>query len=188
MTKKSIFLSVLAIASLAGLWFVQSPLHGKGRDSANRPEEYMHQVHLTLFTEEGSLKSTLSAQNWTYLSKLSVSTLTLPKLTVYKPDDTIWLISATSGVTTHETLGSIEEISLKDNVVLECPATKKAFPLKLETHELQYHPKQQYAHSEQWIQVTKPGITITGRGLRAFIAQNSLELLHDVKTHYIVAR
>lgn len=152
------------------------------------PQEYMKNVFVTIYTEQGLLKDELSAHYWAYLPEQKISTLVAPHLTVYRPDGTLWIIDAKKGKIKQPTLGTIEQIALQEEVTLERPATNKVLPIKLETEELRYQPKKQYAESDVFITMTKPDLKITGTGLRAFLDQSSVELLRDVKTYYTVTR
>ncbi len=149
-----------------------------------KPQEYMKEIFVTIFTEQGLLKDELTANYWAYLPAAQISTLITPHLTVHRPDGTIWTINAKKGEIKQPTLGTIEQIALQQDVVLERPATKTAVAIKLETNELQYQPKKKYAESDQLITMTKPDLKITGIGLRAFLDQGLVELLRDVKTYY----
>jgi LPS export ABC transporter protein LptC len=153
-----------------------------------QPQEYMIQAFVTVFTEKGHIKNQLSADYWAYFPETSLSLLTMPHLTIHKPDGTVWNIDAKRGNLAQPTLGTIEKITLTDQVVLKRPATQNVTPITLETETLDYHPKKQYVAGDQLITMTKPGLKITGIGLRAFLDKGSVELLHDVKTYYSVSR
>jgi LPS export ABC transporter protein LptC len=157
-------------------------------NSKKNPQEYMQAVFVTIFTEQGFLKDELSANNWAYLPEAQASTLVMPRLIVHKPDGTVWTIQARKGNITQPTLGTIEKITLQQEVILERPATETVVPIKLETDELHYQPQKQYATSDQFITMIRPNLKITGTGLRAFLDQSSVELLRDVKTYYTVTR
>ena len=178
---------ILSFAFLA-LIKVELKISNEYINIKQNPQEYMRQVFVTTFTEEGFLKDELFATYWAYLPEAQLSTLIVPHLTVHRSDGTIWHIDAKKGQVKQPSLGTIEQIALYENVVLERPATPLAISLKLETHELRYQPKKQYAESDDFITVTKPDLKITGTGLRAFLEQGSVELLRDVKTYYTVTR
>ncbi len=182
--RNTIIVVIAAILSIGLLVFVKSEQPRLVAYTEKKPQEYMKQVLVSIFTEQGFLKSKLSANYWGYLPEIALSNLQKPKLMIYKPDGSAWSICANTGKVEQPTLGSIEQIILEDEVVLERPATATVFPIKLETRELRYQPKKQFAESHQLVTMTKPGLTITGIGLRAYLEQNSVELLQDVKTHY----
>lgn len=181
---------ILIMLVLTGILMLISPFDKKSHNYFRidkKPQEYMTRVSVTTYTEEGQLKNELSAHYWAYLPELDTSNLTQPHLTVYKLDGTIWHIDAKEGACTQPTLGAIENIQLKNEVVLQRQASQNTYPIRLETSALNYQPKKQYAETDQFITMTKPGLTITGVGLRAFIEQGIVELLHNVKTLYTTA-
>lgn len=149
-----------------------------------QPQEYMANAEVQFFSETGTLENRLSANRWAYFPDTQQSQLITPHLTVYKPDGTIWTVDAKRGHLQQPTLGTIEKISLYEQVVVVRPATATAIPIKLETDSLDYHPEKQYAEGAQSVTLTKPGLTIIGIGFRAFLDKSHVELLHDVKTHY----
>lgn len=187
--KNNLFFILLLLVS--GLLFWTKPAD-KAPEATfqldKQPQEYMVKAFVTIFTEKGDLKNQLSADYWAYFPTTKTSTLIAPHLTVYKADGTLWHVDAKHGSLQQPTIASIEKIILQDHVILERPQTNKAIPIKLETELLDYHPKKQFAESDQFITMTKPGLKVTGTGLRAFLDKSSVELLHDVKTYYAVAR
>ncbi len=187
--KNNAILILFAILSLSLLYFIQSedgsrePLHLKMNLP---PQEYMANAYLTSFEENGNLKEEITANRWAYLSEAKISTLSIPHLIIYKPDGTIWFIDAKKGTLKQPSLGTIEQIELQENVVIERPGTTTIVPLKLKTEKMSYQPKKQYAESAEPVVMTKPGLKITGTGLRAFLERDKVELLHNVKTFYLV--
>jgi len=155
---------------------------------ARIPQEYMTNLTLTTYNEDGSLKDSLSAQHWAYLPEQNLSVVEKPHLTVYKPDQTFWNIDALHGKIEQPTLGSIEKITLQEKVTLERPQSATASFILVKSNEMQYLPKIQYAKTDELVTITKQGLQVTGTGMRAFLDKGSMELLHNVKTFYTKAR
>ncbi len=178
-------LTFLSIAILSFIFFMQYNQTVHPEQSTNRqPQEYMMNVHVNSFTEEGHLKNAMSARYWAYLPTQKMSALDAPKLTVYKSDNVVWHIQAKHGQAKQSSLASIDQITLQQNVVLERPETLYAAPLRLESEELQYQPEIQYVKTDQQVTIRKPGIKMTGIGMRAFLDKESMELMQNVKTYY----
>jgi LPS export ABC transporter protein LptC len=152
------------------------------------PQEYMKTVELTIFDTHGAIKNALSADYWAYSPQTEHSILNKPKLLIYKPDHTVWEIVAKHAKVNQPNIGAIESIVLSKDVVLQSsqPTTTmaRAAQVTVETQSLDYQPEKQYAETAQFVKMTKPALTITGIGLRAFLETNWVELLHDVKTYY----
>lgn len=155
---------------------------------ASQPEEYMSEVKVWNFSETGELKHYLSAHDWAYRPETASSKLTTPHLIVYKPDQSVWEINAKGGHIKQPDIGRVEQVELIGNVVLERLATNKEMPIKVETEVVRYQPKSQYAETDQFLTLTRPDLTITGTGMRAFLDKSFVELLSNVKTSYVPNR
>lgn len=182
--KTNLGLALFALLSVMAWLLVDSHPRIASTIFEKKPQEYMQHAHIRVFNEQGFLKDELSVSNWAYRSEQSLSTLTAPFLTIHKPNGTIWTLRAKSGTITQPTLGDFEKIVLKETVVLERIQAHRTDPLKLETDELCYIPKEQSVTTEQRVTLNKPGLRMTGIGLRALLDQNTVTLLKDVKTEY----
>lgn len=186
--KTPIWIAVAVIALIAW-WFTpqDKPTIANKTWLEKYPQEYMHDVAVWAFTEEGMLKHHLSAHYWAYTPDQHASQLSSPHLTVFKPDNTVWYIDAKFGHVKQPSLGSIDQVELSDTVVLKRPATFNLMPITLETEVLRYQPKKQYAETDKKIKLTKPDLTITGEGMRAYLDKNSVELLNNVKSNFMAS-
>jgi LPS export ABC transporter protein LptC len=175
------------LMTILGVFFLIKPSDVTKKSSLHidkTRQEYMKNLLTTTYTESGMLKNKIYAAYWAYLPLQQQSTLIAPHMIHFKPDGTEWHITAKHGLTKQPTLGGIEEIELWDKVCLERMVNTNNAPILVETEKLCYHPKKQFAESENTITMTKPDGQVTGTGLRAFLEKNSVELLHNVKTYY----
>lgn len=187
--KNNLILSVLALLSAILLFSVKSnDKQYEQKIFLKKPQEYMTQLFVTLFNEQGAIKDKLSAHYWSYLPEKEISTLTQPHLTIFRPDGTQWFIHSKSGQVLQPNIGTIEKIILQKDVLLERKASAITTAVTIETEELSYQPKKNLATSSYFVRLMKPGMTITGIGLKAFLDKGSVELLNDVKTYYTVDR
>lgn len=179
---------ILIILACIGIIFIvkheNTPLNERFRVD-KKPQEYMTEVFITSYTEEGNLKHKMSADYWAYLPEIEQSTFTKPHLIVYRKDGTIWHIEAKSGKALQPRIGVVEQIELFEAVNLERKADHNVVPIHLQTSILRYLPKKEYAESEADVLMIKPGLQISGTGMRAFLEQSVVELLQNVKTTYI---
>lgn len=187
--KNNFILIALALFSIGLLFFVKShdPKPQHSTQAKKNPQEYMTHFFVTVFTTEGHLKNKLSANYWAYQPETEGSTLTTPHLVIYKPDGSLWTIDAERGFIQQANIGTLDQIDLHNNVVISRPAAGTIVPMTLETHDLYYQPSKEYAETDQFVVITKPGLTISGIGMRAFLDKGSVELLRDVKTSYTAA-
>ena len=176
---------LLTLLSLFLLWKAQSTSPKSVQTTSfKEPQEYMKKLKISRFTETGTLKEKMSADEWAYLPEKAISTLKNPHLNTVKPDGTEWIVTAQKGKIKQPSLGILEEIFLEKTVVLRRLETKKITPIRIETEELHYNPEKAYAENEVFVTIQKPGYKITGIGLQAFLNKDILELQRDVKTYY----
>lgn len=187
--KNNFILIALALFSIGLLFFVKSQDHQPQNNTQTKknPQEYMTHFFVTVFTPEGHLKNKLSANYWAYQPETEGSTLTTPHLVIYKPNGSLWTIDADRGFIQQANIGTLDQIDLHNNVVINRPATGTFVPMTLETDALHYQPNKEYAETDQLVVMTKPGLKISGIGMRAFLDKSSVELLRDVKTSYTAA-
>ena len=184
--KKNFILITLALFSIGLLFFVKSENHGlhNNTPAKKNPQEYMTNFFVSIFSKEGHLKNELSANYWAYQPETEGSTLTMPHLVIYKPDGSLWTIDANRGFIKQANIATLDQINLHNNVVISRPASNTIFPITLETPDLYYQPHKEYAETDQCVTMKKPGLKISGIGMRAFLDKGSVELLRDVKTYY----
>jgi len=177
-------LALIAI-SIGSLWISQKTqsIALPPKAQAFLPQEYMKSVSVKMFQANGQIKNALSAAYWAYTPDTASSTLQGPRLTIYKSEQA-WQIAANHARVQQPDIATIQAIELSQDVVLNRPATSKTQAVRVETQSLNYKPEKQYAETQQFVKMTKPALTITGVGLRAFLETNWVELLHDVKTYY----
>lgn len=176
------FLIGLAFLSLWAYRKTQDPKEN-WVNTPHLPQEYMKTVTVKMYQKNGDIKNALSAHYWAYSPEFSRSILKGPRLTIFKPENA-WQIAAQYAQVNQPDIATIQAIELRQDVVLNRPATAKTQPVRVETQSLNYKPEKQYAETQQFVKMTKPALTITGVGLRAFLENNWVELLHDVKTYY----
>jgi len=182
--KKNIFFSLIALLGFVVFWKTHlTPLTPTQLVSFKKPQEYMSQLFISRFTDQGALKETLKATEWAYLPEKTISTLKNPELKSFSPQGT-WIVTAQKGQIKQPNLGTLEQIYLEKRVTLNRLATKTITPILIETESLNYYPETQYATSEVLVKIKKPGIEIIGIGLEAFLDKDVMKLLHDVKTAY----
>ncbi len=184
--KNNFILIAFALLSIGLLFFVKSEDHKLQTNiqAKKRPQEYMTHFFVTIFSTEGLLKNELSANYWAYQPETAGSTVTAPHLVIYKPNGTRWTIDADRGFVKQANIGALDQIDLHSHVVINRPAVDTLVPMTLETNDLYYQPNKEYAETDQFVVMTKPGLKISGIGMRAFLDKGFVELLSDVKTCY----
>lgn len=77
-----------------------------------------------------------------------------------------------------------DRLRLLDTVALQGPAAAGEEPLRLATQELELRPKENLALSDSPVTITGPGSILRGRGLRADLDAQRVELLAEVTGRY----
>jgi LPS export ABC transporter protein LptC len=146
----------------------------------------MKSVHVTHYTENGTIKDDITANYWEYLPKAGKSKLINPVLYVNKLNGVIWRIEAKHGSALHKTLESkIMQLDLWDDVVAVRPETTNSEPIRVTGSILHYFPENEYITSDEHVKMEKPGLIITGKGFQGYLNKNWVEILSDVTTTYI---
>ena len=154
--------------------------------AAKQAQEYMRNVHVTHYAENGSIKDDITATSWEYFPKLEKSKLVNPVLSINKPNGIIWHIKAKYGMAMHKTLESkIMQLNLWDDVIATRPATITSEPITVSGQILHYFPDTEYITSDEHVKMEKPGLIITGTGFHGYLNKNWVEILSNVTTQYI---
>lgn len=77
-----------------------------------------------------------------------------------------------------------KELRLRGRVVATSPAETPP-PTRIETEELNLFPRENRAASPATVTLTRPGLTMRGRGLRADFERQQVSLLSDVHARYV---
>lgn len=77
-------------------------------------------------------------------------------------------------------------VRMLGRVDLQSAPKRAANATRLQSEEIELHPKPRTASSEALVTITGPGSILRGRGMRADLATRRLELLNEVKGRYEV--
>lgn len=181
---RKIILSILVIAGIiaVSIWQI------KDQYSISKlpQQEYMKVLTVSHYTEDGSLKDKIIANFWGYNPTSKTSALIKPNIYIFKENGSQWLISANKGNAFHETIDAkVSKLDLDDNVVMQRFASSSFAPIKLSTAHVSYYPQQESVETTSFVEMLKPGVLITGKGLTSDLKKNKVNLLSDVKTSYL---
>jgi len=185
--KNSYIISLILIIMLVVLVRLQFKIHDK-QIVQSEAQEYMHELKLYNYDEQGGLKNFISAASWKFIPKDQHSVIKQPNVTIYKYPSYFYNITADSGNLIHKTLnGKIDLIKLFSQVNIKqqhIDSTKKKSGFTLTTSYLEFDPKTELATTKQSVTIYKPGLLITGTGMNADLKNNQLELHKNVATKY----
>ncbi|MFS8137902.1 MAG: LPS export ABC transporter periplasmic protein LptC, partial [Thermomonas sp.] len=115
---------------------------------------------------------------------LGTKSMTLLTPLFLVPDRTgaYWEVRAKNGFVPEDG----QELRLRGNVVATSPAQVPP-ATRIETSELNLFPRANRATSTVAVTVTRPGLTMVGRGLEADFNRQQIALLSDVHSRYVPA-
>ncbi len=77
-----------------------------------------------------------------------------------------------------------KQLQLRGQVIATSPAQTPP-PTRIETEQLNLFPSENRATSTATVTLTRPGLTMRGRGLQADFDRQQVSLLSDVRTRYV---
>lgn len=149
-------------------------------------QEYMKDLIVTHYTESGSIKDRIHAKYWAYIPTEQISILEQPQLYVYKPNAAEWIVRSANGIAYHATLESkVLKLDLQNDVYIERLASSNFTPVVMKTSQLFYFPEEELLETDKFVEMTKPGLAISGIGLKSNLQDNLVTLLNKVNTRYV---
>ncbi len=184
MLKKALFLSVIA-ATIWSLYYYHTDPSTEQSNTYKIPQEYMHDLAVVHFTEQGTIRDKIYAHYWAYLPEKEYSELEHPYLEVLKPNGSMWIIKSEFAKAKHKTLDNkAEELELLGKVIAERPATNQVEHIRVTSEHLFYNPKDESAKTDKFVRMIKPDLEITGIGMYGFLNKNWVEIYNNVTTRY----
>ena len=176
----SIFLALAVIVSGWSVWRYS----GDDPDAAiaQRADYVLHDYEIVSLDIEGKETFTLRGpQMQRDIGAKSMSLLT-PLFLVPDSKGAYWEIRAKHGLVPEDG----KELRLRGNVVATSPVQVPP-QTRIETSELNLFPHDNRATSSVAVTVTRPGLTMRGRGLEADFNRQQVALLSDVQSRYVPA-
>ena len=174
---------ILLAAVIASGWSVWTH-SDKSPDTAiaQRPEYVLRDYEIVSLDNEGKEAFTLRGPE--LLRDIGAKSMTLltPLFLVPDRNGAYWEVRAKQGFVPEDG----KELRLRGEVVATSPV--QAPPqTRIETSELNLFPRANRATSSVAVTVTRPGLTMRGRGLEADFNRQQVTLLSDVHSRYVPA-
>ncbi|GAB2522256.1 LPS export ABC transporter periplasmic protein LptC [Microbulbifer agarilyticus] len=175
---------VVALISV-GLWFAESPpeqLLGK------RPTQQEHNRAADLiirnartrhFNVDGNLAYEVDAERITFFrfARRDRADLTEPRMMFYQGEDTKWRTESRKGIA----YNNGQRVVLQGDVsVAELPQPG----ITLRTPKIVLKPREEFAETDKIVTITDGANITTGKGLRADLKQDKVEILSNVESRY----
>ncbi|MCA0901731.1 LPS export ABC transporter periplasmic protein LptC [Microbulbifer agarilyticus] len=175
---------VVALIS-AGLWFTESPpeqLLGK------RPTQQEHNRAADLiirdartrhYNIDGNLAYEVDAERITFFrfARRDRADLTEPRMMFYQGENTKWRTESRKGIA----FNNGQRVVLQGDVsVAELPQPG----ITLRTPKIILKPREEFAETDKVVTITDGANVTTGKGLRADLKQDKVEILSNVESRY----
>ena len=181
MTWRSGLTAILLLAALVSGWSVWR-YSGGGADTvvATRSDYVLRDYEIVSLDSEGKESFTLRGPRLQRDPGAKSMSLETPQFLVPDRHGAYWDVHAQRGLVPDDG----KELRLRGQVVASSPEQAPP-PTRIETEELNLFPRENRAASAVAVTVTRPGLTMRGRGMRADFDRQQVSLLSDVRTRYV---
>jgi lipopolysaccharide export system protein LptC len=171
----TLMLLIGALLSGWALWQQRQPKPLTQADSG-RPDYVLHDFELTALDSEGKESFTVRAPNLVRRAGDESMTLDTPLFLMPNGENKHWEIRATKGWVSADQ----NELRLTGAVKANSPP-EDLRPTTMNTEQLSVFPRQNRATSEQLVTLIRPGLIMTGVGMRANLKTRQIQLRSRVE-------
>jgi len=172
---------VLLLAAIACGWSVWT-FSGAGAQSTatTRSDYVLHDYELVSLDSQGKESFTLRGPRLQRDPGAKSTSLETPLFLVPDRNGAYWDVRAQRGLVPDDG----KQLQLRGRVIATSPAQVPP-PTRIETEQLNLFPSENRASSPAAVTITRPGLTMRGRGLQADFDRQQVSLLSDVHTRYV---
>jgi len=179
--KHYIFLSIFALLSA---WLANNTeilQIAKRVSPAHSPDYFSSGYHKWQMNEQGTLKSTLTADKMTHYSDDGTSHSIEPIMTFYNDNTPPWVINSETGILSADG----KNLQLNGQVKIDRAEYKDHRKITLNTSNLNVQPEINYAETQKWAELINTPHKTTGTGMNmTYIEPIHIEFLANVKGNY----
>ncbi len=179
-SRSALTLLLVAAAALLSWWLYQQVQQDRPRSDGSQrhdPDAFVDDVDLSSLDASGRLTSRLWAKHMQHYPDDDSTTLDMPVMDLYRPDEPPWHLSAKQGWV--KSGGS--EVLLQNDVIIHRPGTTALRPVDIETRKLRIFPDRSYAETDVAITYRSTGLEVHSIGMRAQMDKGQVELLNQVR-------
>ena len=174
---------LLLLAVIASGWSVwRHSGEGSLTTAATRPDYVLRDYEIISLDSEGKEAFTLRGPELQRDQGIKSMSLQTPLFLIPDRNGAYWEVRAQHGLVPEDG----KELRLRGDVVATSPAQVPP-PTRIETSELNLFPRENRATSSVAVTITRPGLTMRGRGLEADFNRQQVALLSDVHSRYVPA-
>ena len=172
---------VLLLAAIVCGWSVWNYAGGGEADTAATRSDYvLHDFEIVSLDSQGKESFTLRGPRLQRDPGAKSMTLDTPVFLVPDRNGAYWDVRATVGQVPDDG----KELRLRGKVVATSPEQSPP-TTRIETEQLNLLPRENRANSAATVTVTRPGLTMRGRGMQADFDRQQVSLLSDVHYRYV---
>ena len=174
---------VLLLAVIASGWSVWTNSdNGVDPATVKRPDYVLRDYEIVSLDSDGKEAFTLRGPELQRDIGAKSMTLLTPLFLVPDRNGAYWEVRAKHGFVPEDG----KQLRLRGDVVATSPVQVPP-PTRIETAELNLFPRANRATSTVAVTITRPGLTMRGRGLEADFNRQQVALLSDVHSRYVPA-
>lgn len=182
------YLGVLVLLALLSHWLlatVQSALHQDDGKTHQGPVMYIDDFLVTHMNAQGIRHYTLKAPHLVQLSQQQGTRVRNPEISVFQEAHRReWQIRAEQGWMSPDN----DLIKLEQQVFLMRPASPGNQPVVITTRDVSVRPDEEYLETSAAVQAKTPTTVLQGIGLKAYLDEDKIELLSNVRGTYAPPR
>gem|GEM_PF-211612 len=172
----------LTLASFLILRHLQPDLFASHPTARHVPDFYMENFVTTTMDENGLPKRRVEAEYMAHFPDTDTHEFQRPDMLIYRPQGSPWHVQSERGWLSSS--GDVMLLLGKVHIWRNAQEQAGGKALDVRTEDLRVLPDREYGETDKPVKITTPGSTTTGTGMRANLAENRLEVLNDVQTHY----
>ncbi len=181
MNNARLLLSIVFTAIMIWLWYPyfsqDNSRPNNSADSIIVPDYIASELKQTSYDESGAISHKVTAEKMELYQELGFTHFSKPTFTLFSEQET-WQLSADEA-----TLYENKTLILERNVVA-VNLTPEAMIDKITADNIRIDIKSSVMNSEQPVVLTGPNLKITGKGLRADLKAEIIELINHTRTIY----
>lgn len=152
-------------------------------------EQSMSGIKAMRFDKEGHLTQEVTMKSWCHYQGQTISQLLAPTLKLYHADGGTWDISALKGQSFQTQInGKLDKLQLSENVNIVHINADKHSPMDLKTQHMMFYPQTSVASTDDPVVMNGSGVEIHAVGMHANLKEHTIELLKNVKSHYVTPK
>lgn len=173
----------LMVAAAVSGWSVWTySAHTLDSTATQRPDYVLRDFEIVSLDKDGKEVFTLRGPELQRDLGAKSMSMQTPLFLVPDTNGTYWEVRAKHGFVPEDG----KQLLLRGDVVATSPPQVPP-PTRIETSELNLFPRDNRATSSVAVTVTRPGLTMRGRGLEADFNRQQIALLSDVHSRYVPA-